>query len=98
MPDESTSAELPTQSPVSDQARAATLLLACLDNDEDATIRILDGANRAPGGLQGLLAALAAAVIELLVGTVGEDGARKTLNMTLLDASLNGDLTHDQQA
>lgn len=74
-----------------DKARAATLLLACLDNDPAATTRVLDDAHRAAGGLQGLIAALAAGTLELLIVNVGEDGARKTLTMTLLDASLNGD-------
>lgn len=79
----------PRSSARDDQIRAASLLLACLDENKAETVRILDDANRAPGGLQGLLAALAASTIELLIGTVGEDGARKTLNMTLLDVSMH---------
>lgn len=68
--------------------RAASLLLACLDGTPDDVTSILDDAHTAPGGLPGLLAAMTSAVAELLVGTLGEDGARKTLNMVLLDASM----------
>lgn len=73
-----------------DKGRAARLLLAAFDDDETAVNAVLDEANSAPGGLQGLIAALAAGVIELLIGVAGEDGARKTLAMTALDASLGG--------
>ncbi|MBM4653533.1 hypothetical protein GS462_24415 [Rhodococcus hoagii] len=70
-------------------ARAASLLLACLDGTPDDATRVLDDAHAAPGGLPCLLAAMTSAVAELLVGTLGEDGARKTLNMVLLDASMS---------
>lgn len=73
-----------------DKARAATLLLAALDDDQTRMTAVLDDAHDEPGGLPGLLAALVVATMELLVGTIGEDGARKTLNMTLLDAQLDG--------
>lgn len=76
-----------------DKRRAATLLLAVLDDDLEGTTRVLDEAHRAAGGLQGLIAALAAGTLELLLGTAGEDAARKTLELTLLDASLNGEPT-----
>lgn len=79
--------------PIADKHRAAHLLLACLDDDANTVDTILNTANREPGGLQGLLAALASGCIELLLGTAGEDGARKTLNMVLLDTSF-----HDQVA
>lgn len=72
-----------------DKSRAARLLLGALDDDEQAVDAVLNEAYSAAGGLQGLLAALAAGVIELLIGTVGEANARKSLSMTLLDASLD---------
>ncbi|MFV1358641.1 hypothetical protein [Mycolicibacterium fortuitum] len=75
--------------PITDKRRAAHLLLACLDDDGDTVDTILNAANREPGGLQGLLAALASGCIELMMSTAGEDGARKTLNMILLDTSFH---------
>ena len=78
--------------PLTDRRRAAELLLACLDDDADAINRILDGAHVEDGGLQGLLAALASGCLELLLGAAGgEDGARKTLSMVLLDAQVDSD-------
>jgi hypothetical protein len=78
--------------PTTDKRRAATILLACLDDDADAVNQVLDEAHADPGGLHGLLAQLAAGCIELM-GIAGEDGARKTLSMTLLDVSM-----HDEEA
>ncbi|AQA24201.1 hypothetical protein BTZ20_5636 [Rhodococcus sp. MTM3W5.2] len=65
------------------------MLLACLDGTPAEVTKILDEAHASPAGLPGLLAAMASATVELLVGTVGEDGARKTLSMVLLDASVS---------
>ena len=75
-------------SPTTDRRRAAELLLACLDDDAGRVNAILDGAHVEDGGLQGLLAQLAAGTLELLIDVAGEDGARKTLAMALLDAQL----------
>lgn len=73
-----------------DKGRVAKLLLAVLDDDTATINAVLEEANAADGGLQGLIATLAAGTLELLTGAVGKDGARKTLGMTALDASLDG--------
>lgn len=77
-----------TTSEIANTRRAAELLMACLDDDPDTVTALLDAANNTPGGLPGLLSAMASGLLELLIATVGEDGTRKTLNMILLDTSL----------
>lgn len=77
-----------TTSEIADTRRAAELLMACLDDDPDTVTALLDAAHTSPRGLAGLLSALASGLLEVLIGTVGEDGTRKTLNMVLLDTSL----------
>jgi hypothetical protein len=74
--------------PTTNTAQAARPLLAVLDDTPDTVNAILDEAHRAPGGLPGLLWAMTSAVLEILIGTAGEDGARKTLDMVLLDVSM----------
>jgi hypothetical protein len=50
----------PDTLPAPDRRRAATILLACMDDDGADTITAtLDEAYAAPGGLQGLIASLA---------------------------------------
>lgn len=78
-----------TASEIASTRRAAELLMACLDGDAQTVNTLLDAADTAPGGLPGLLSAMTSALLELLTTTVGEDGTRKTLNMVLLDTSLN---------
>ena len=70
----------PDTLPAADRRRAAQILLACLDE-----------CDAAPGGLAGLVAALASGALELLIAAAGPDGARNTLNMSLLDAQVDGD-------
>lgn len=71
------------------RTRAARLLLAGLDDDPAAAAAVLDEAHADPEhGLPGLLASLTEGMLELLVGTLGEDSARATLNLTLLNLSL----------
>ena len=78
--------------PAADRRRAAELLLACLDeNGSDRVTAVLDEAHAAPGGLSGLIAALAGGTLELLISSVGEDNTRRTLQLSLLDAQVDGD-------
>jgi hypothetical protein len=67
--------------------RAAELLLACLDDQPAKITAILDQAHADPSGLQGLLSEMTSAVLEILIATAGEDGARQTLSLVLLDLS-----------
>ncbi len=78
--------------PAADRRRAARLLLACLDsNGADEVVAVLDEADRAPGGVPGLIAALASGALELLVTSVGVDNARRSLSLALLDAQADDD-------
>ena len=77
--------------PAADRRRAARLLLACMDGDGGMTHAVLDEADATPTGLAGLVGALASAALELLIAAAGPDGARKTLEMSLLDAEADGD-------
>jgi hypothetical protein len=70
-----------------DKARAAALVLACLDDSHDGASGVLDEAHAA-GELPGLIAALTAGLAELLINTAGEENVRKTLSLVLLDAQL----------
>lgn len=79
-----------TQVDAADKGRAAKLLLAALDSDTAAINAVLEEANAEDGGLQGLIATLAAGILELMTSVVGREGTRKTLGMTALDASLDG--------
>ena len=81
----------PDTLPAADRRRAAQILLACLDGDGAASHAVMDECDAAPGGLAGLVAALASGALELLIAAAGPDGARKTLNMSLLDAQVDGD-------
>jgi hypothetical protein len=69
--------------PTTNTAQAARPLLAVLDDKPDTVNAILDEAHRAPGGPPSLLSAMTSAVLEILIGTAGEDGARKTLNLQI---------------
>ncbi|TLF52021.1 hypothetical protein [Nocardia cyriacigeorgica] len=72
-----------------DQRRAAALMVACFDGNENGMNRVLDEAAAAPGGIQGVMAALAAWLMQcLIVTTGGEAQARRVLEGTLLDASV----------
>jgi hypothetical protein len=67
--------------------RAATLLLACMDDDgADTVAMVLAEAYAAPGGLPGLIAALAQCALAVLVGAIGEENTRATLNLQILNA------------
>jgi hypothetical protein len=83
--------EFTMTAPTNDKRRAAELLLACLDDSPEKANAILDEAHRDDGRLPGLIAALASGFIELLVGTLGEDGARRNLSLVLLDVQAGGD-------
>jgi hypothetical protein len=74
--------------------RAARLLLACLDHNPDTVTAILDEANADPSGLPGLLSAMTSAVLEIMLGTVGEENTRATLNLTILDTSMREESDH----
>lgn len=52
---------------------------------------MLDEAHSQAGGLMGMLAALASGTLELLVGAVGVDAPRATLNLAIHDAEMDGD-------
>jgi hypothetical protein len=74
-----------------DKRRVAELLLACFDDDAEKANAVLDAAHREEGGLQRMLAAMSAAVVDLLMQACGgEDGARKTLSLILLDVQVDG--------
>jgi hypothetical protein len=51
----------------------------------------MDEADSAPGGVSGLVAALASGTLELLLSAVGEENTRATLSMSLLDAQADSD-------
>lgn len=75
--------------PAVDQRRLAQILLAAFDGDREATDRAGDEIEASPGGWHNAFSALAAVYINLLIAVAGEDGARRTLQMTALDASLH---------
>jgi hypothetical protein len=80
----------PDTLPAANRRRAARLLLACLDENGSAEVTaVLDEADRAPGGLAGLISALTFGALELLVTSVGENNARRTLELALLDAEVD---------
>jgi hypothetical protein len=59
----------PDTLPAPDRRRAATILLAGMDdNGSDMITAVLDEAYAAPGGLQRLIAPLALATLEVLIG------------------------------
>lgn len=67
-------------------------MLAMLDENGSAEVTaVLDEADRAPGGLAGLISALTFGTLELLISSVGEENARKTLELALLDAEVDSD-------
>ena len=72
--------------------RAATMLLAGMDDDGADTFNAaLAEAYAAPGGLPGLLAALAETAATVLVVAIGVADARSTLNLQILNAEVDSD-------
>ena len=72
--------------------RASRLMLACLDDDGSAEVSaVLAECDADPNGIPGLISTLVQGNLELLVGIGGVDGARKTLELALLDAEVEGD-------
>ncbi|HEY9316109.1 hypothetical protein [Williamsia sp.] len=75
--------------------RATLILLAALDDDEYTARAVLDEAwaESETAGLCGIIASMTTGMLELFVTTAGPDATRKTLDLTLLNLSLeDGDV------
>ena len=77
--------------PAADRRRAADNTAGLHGRRRRHAHAVLDEADATPTGLAGLVGALASGALELLIAAAGPDGARKTLEMSLLDAEADGD-------
>lgn len=77
-----------TESKLNEARRlAALLVLATVEDDAEAQMETMDDANGTVG-LPALVAALTEGLAELLIGTLGTDGAVANLNLAITDAEM----------
>jgi hypothetical protein len=83
---------MPTSNPPSgDQRRIAQFLIAAVHGDQAAADQAESEIASAPGGWRAAFTTLASLYVNMLVTVAGEAGARKTLQLAALDASLHED-------